>query len=140
MTPVNPTASEKRNRRSLQSIGLVVLSCVSVMAGVCLFLTAAGHGEVTTPYASERVNPNTAPVGSLIRLPGIGAARARAIVIHRDDLRRKTGDEVAFHTRDDLQRIKGIGPRTVAEIVDWLAFDVPVCDERTSCDEGPPRP
>ncbi|MDY0355536.1 MAG: helix-hairpin-helix domain-containing protein [Sedimentisphaerales bacterium] len=118
----------------------MVLSCVSVMAGVCLFLTAAGHGEVTTPYASERVNPNTAPVGSLIRLPGIGAARARAIVIHRDDLRRKTGDEVAFHTRDDLQRIKGIGPRTVAEIVDWLAFDVPVCDERTSCDEGPPRP
>lgn len=140
MTPVNPTASEGRNRRSLQSIGLVVLSFVSAVAGVCLFLSAAGHSEVATPCASERVNPNTAPVGSLIRLPGIGATRARAIVIHRDNLRRETGDEVAFHSSDDLQRIKGIGSRTVAEIGDWLAFDVPVFDERTSCDEGPPSP
>jgi len=110
------------------------------MAGVCLFLTAAGHGEVTTPYASERVNPNTAPVGSLIRLPGIGAARARAIVIHRDDLRRKTGDEVAFHTRDDLQRIKGIGPKTAQDIADWLEFDSSAFHDSAPPVGEPPRP
>ena len=110
------------------------------MAGVCLHRAVAGQGEATTACVCERINPNTAPVGSLIRLPGIGATRVRAIVAHRDAVREETGSEIAFRASDDLQQIKGIGPRTVADIVDWLAFDVPVCEGRTSSDEGPPRP
>lgn len=128
------------NRRSLQSIGLVVLSCFSVMAGVCLHLAVARHGEATPACVCERINPNTAPIGSLIRLPGIGATRARAIVAHRDAVREKTGSEIAFHISDDLQQIKGIGPGTVADVVDWLAFDSAVCGGLPSCDEAPSEP
>lgn len=70
----------------------------------------------------SRVNPNTASVASLARLPGIGLARASAIVAYRTQFRAETGRETAFQRPDDLQRIRGIGPKTVQEIATWLDF------------------
>jgi competence protein ComEA len=71
----------------------------------------------------DRVNPNTASVGSLVRLPGIGLTRATAIVAFRDQFAAKGGDGVAFRSPNDLQEIRGIGPKTVAGLAPWLRFD-----------------
>ena len=110
------------------------------MAGVCLHRAVAGQGEATTACVCERINPNTAPVGSLIRLPGIGATRARAIVAHRDAVREETGSEIAFHASDDLQQIKGIGPKTVADIACWLECDGLGPDGFAASGGGAPHP
>ena len=51
----------------------------------------------------ERININTASAADLVRLPGIGATRAQAII----DFRQERG---AFSSVDELLRVDGIGP------------------------------
>lgn len=67
------------------------------------------------------VNPNTDPPASLARLPRIGLTRARAVVNYRRQ--RQQDGFVAFCEPDDLQRVTGIGPKTVEGIGPWLRFD-----------------
>jgi competence protein ComEA len=52
---------------------------------------------------------NTAEADELAQLPGIGPARARAIVEHR----RRHG---LFKSVDGLQEVDGIGPATIQRI------------------------
>ena len=61
------------------------------------------------------LDPNHADVSTLETLPGIGPARAQAIVTER--CRR------AFETPDGLLRVRGIGPRTLARLSPWLAVE-----------------
>ncbi len=98
--------------------------------GICLVLSlgfAGGMLERTedSPVCGlgERINPNKAPVASLMRLPQIGAARARAIVAHRDRAGTQKGRALVFKEADDLQEIKGIGPAIVEGLRPWLRFD-----------------
>lgn len=71
----------------------------------------------------ERINPNEAPVASLMRLPQIGAARARAIVAHRERAGTEKGRGPVFKKADDLRQIKGIGPAIVEGLRPWLRFE-----------------
>jgi competence ComEA-like helix-hairpin-helix protein len=70
----------------------------------------------------ERVNPNDAPVASMVRLPGIGLGRAEAIVAYRENLDKERHSK-AFQNSDDLQKVKGIGPKTANNINQWLKFE-----------------
>lgn len=63
----------------------------------------------------ERLDPNRAPEAELDRLPGVGPSVARAIVAARD-----TGPP--FRRPDDLARVRGIGPATLARIGPRLDF------------------
>lgn len=69
-----------------------------------------------------RINPNEAPIESLVRLPGLGIGRAGAIVAYREDANRE-GGKPAFQDCDDLEKVRGIGPKTVQDISEWLKFD-----------------
>jgi competence ComEA-like helix-hairpin-helix protein len=69
-----------------------------------------------------RINPNDAPVESLVRLPGLGIGRAEAIVAYRERPGQKSGGGPAFQNGNDLQKVKGIGPTTVQNISEWLKF------------------
>jgi competence ComEA-like helix-hairpin-helix protein len=64
-----------------------------------------------------RLDPNRASAESLEVLPGIGPGRAAAIVAERE--RRP------FASLDDLRRVRGIGPVTLARIAPWLAIEAP---------------
>ncbi|MDO4449557.1 MAG: ComEA family DNA-binding protein [Moraxella sp.] len=55
---------------------------------------------------SERVNINTASMGELATLKGVGAKTAQAIVEYREMFGR-------FESVDDLTRVKGIGEATL---------------------------
>jgi competence protein ComEA len=55
--------------------------------------------------AQAAVDLNTADAKALEKLPGIGPAKAQAIVEHRS----KNG---AFKTVDDLKKVDGIGDKT----------------------------
>ena len=69
------------------------------------------------------INPNNAPIESLIRLPGLGPGRAGAIVAYRENFNEKNAGSRAFQNWDDLRKVKGIGPKTVQNISEWLRFD-----------------
>jgi competence protein ComEA len=63
--------------------------------------------------ASRRIDVNAASVASLRRLPGIGPIRAEAVIA--EAARRP------FANAEDLQRVRGIGPKTVARIRPYVA-------------------
>ena len=71
----------------------------------------------------NRINPNIAPVESLVRLPGLGSSRAGAIVAYRRSFNRANGASAAFQCGDDLQKIRGVGPKTVQRMSDWIEFE-----------------
>jgi competence protein ComEA len=64
-----------------------------------------------------RLDPNRADRASLEVLPGIGPARAEAI--ERERCQRP------FARVAELDRVAGIGPRTVARLRPWLAVSTP---------------
>lgn len=75
--------------------------------------TDAPTGDGTTPptATAEAVNINTATEAELETLPGIGPAKAAAIVKDRSE-------NGPYASCDDLARVNGIGPATVAAIKD----------------------
>ena len=84
----------------------------------------AGAGDAGVRLEG-RVNPNSASVGSLVRLPGIGLTRATAIVAFREAFAARGSEGIAFRRPIDLEQIRGIGPKTVAGLAPWLRFDGP---------------
>jgi len=84
----------------------------------------------------EKINPNDAPVGSLTRLPGIGLVRANAIVDYRQRFMRNNGNNRAFKNDDDLQKVKGIGPKTTSIISPLLQFKQDRSTGRTTDEDG----
>ncbi len=93
-------------------------ACVlsAIFAGVWLSNAGAADGIVL----ETRINPNSAPAASLMRLPNIGPKRAQAIVEYRQAV---GGPGPTFEKAEDLAKIKGIGPATVAGARQWLFFD-----------------
>ena len=120
-----PIASGESRRQQSQAVALVVgvfLGAAVAFHFVAGLWTDAGGWAVRL---EDRVNPNTASVGSLVRLPGIGLTRATAIVAFRDAFAAEGGDGAAFRCPSDLQQIRGIGPKTVEGLAPWLRFDGP---------------
>ncbi len=68
--------------------------------------------ELTAP---ERICPNTATAPSLMRLPGVGRVRAMDIV--------KAQSDSPYDSAAELERIRGIGPKTVENIEPYLIFE-----------------
>ena len=64
--------------------------------------------------ASGKININKATASDLEKLPGIGATKARAIIENRQ----ASGP---FASCEELTRVTGIGPATVAAIADHCA-------------------
>ena len=79
-------------------------------------------GGASEGQLDSLVNPNDAPVESLVRLPGMGPGRAGAIVAYRESLYRE-GTTPAFEDIEDLRKVRGIGPKTVQGIRQWMTFD-----------------
>lgn len=70
----------------------------------------AAEARRSTPLApGERIDPNRATEVELDRLPGVGPSLAGAIASTR-------GERGAFGVADDLLRVPGIGPKTLARI------------------------
>lgn len=66
--------------------------------------------------ARERIDPRTAGVASLRRLPGVGIVKAQAIVSYRQSRPK------AFAVADDLLDVPGIGPVGVKRMQPYLSF------------------
>jgi competence protein ComEA len=104
---------------------IAILGCLTLSAW---FLGADVSVNSTVDVAiPQTINPNHAPLGSLIRLPGVGPARARAIIDFRQTQLEKRPGLHAFHEASDLTKIKGIGPKTVQGLDPWLELSTSCC-------------
>jgi hypothetical protein len=69
----------------------------------------------------EQIDPNTASVASLRRLPMVGPVRAWAIVQFRQQAG-QTRPVRAFRCPEDLQQVRGIGPGIAGQLREFLSF------------------
>lgn len=75
-------------------------------------------------HRNDSINPNTAQWPSLSRLPGIGQAKAKAIVQYRDiAIKSNPSGQPVFKSADDLIAVKGVGKKTVSDIRPYLKFN-----------------
>ena len=103
-----------------------LFAAVCICAAACFCFSFSSIQKVNEPEQialDSKINPNDAPPGSLINLPGIGMVRAAAIAAYRQQHSICNEFEPAFRNIDDLQKVKGIGPVTAAKISEWLKFD-----------------
>ena len=110
----------------IQSFAFVISISLAVFFSFG-FISNLGLNTLTiNQYSIElesRINPNSAPIESLVRLPGMGPGRAGAIIVYRKNFKGTNVVKTAFQNCDDLQKVKGIGPKTVQNICELLKFD-----------------
>lgn len=106
-------------QNKIQAFAFCLALSAAVFVFICFAVSSVGKFEQPGDIRMEsRVNPNYAPQASLARLPGIGKGRAEAIAAYRENF----GVDEAFKNCDDLRKVKGIGPKTAANICEWLKF------------------
>ncbi len=93
---------------------------------------AAEEALRSTPLApGELLDPNRVTAAELDRLPGVGPAIAEAVVRSRES-------DGPFRGREDLLRVRGIGPALLERMAPHLAF--PAVPPRAAERSTPPRP
>jgi competence ComEA-like helix-hairpin-helix protein len=116
---------KQTSQNRIQAFAFVISVCAAVCLA-CGFVRHVREGQSTSSpgetQLENRINPNQAPVASLTRLAGLGPGRAGAIVAYRENLSRE-GKGPAFRNCDDLQNVRGIGPKTAQGISEWLKFE-----------------
>lgn len=114
--------TESIARRSVICMALLV----PIVVWSAIDIAVAPDASFTPPPALRGVNPNTAPWWELAALPRIGHAKAVAVTRYRkqERKRRDAPSENApppiFNSADDLEAVRGIGPRTVQRLADHL--------------------
>ena len=117
---------KQAGQNRIQSFAFVISVCLAVCFSFGFISNLRRDELAFDRYDIElesRINPNDAPIESLIRLPGLGIGRAGAIAAYRDNFNEKKASSPAFRNCDDLQKVKGIGPKTVQNISELLKFD-----------------
>jgi len=114
---------QSESQSSEKSFAFVIAVCAAVLISIAfVFLIGGSNKQTGDVHFVSKINPNNASAVSLVRLPGIGAVRADDIVAYRQRITNSFGN-VAFQEPNDLQNVKGIGPKTVEKIEMWLKFD-----------------
>ena len=94
------------------AIALVVLTAVCAMSAQSL----AADADSAQPAAGV-VNINTATTSELALLPGVGPAKAEAIVKYRAN--------APFKQVDQIMRVKGIGKKSFQNMKPYLSVEGP---------------
>lgn len=114
---------EHAEQNRIQSFAFVISICLAVCCSFGFTLNLEKDLGCYDIELENRINPNDAPIESLVRLPGLGTGRAGAIVAYRENFNENDAGSPAFQNCDDLLKVKGIGPKTVQNISGLLKFD-----------------
>jgi competence protein ComEA len=98
---------------------LAALALTITLAGGAPLAHAADDDVAEGPVAPSKVgvlNLNTASEEELMRLPGVGPSKAKAILQLRGQLK-------GFKKVEDLMRVKGIGRKTFRKLLPMLKLD-----------------
>jgi competence ComEA-like helix-hairpin-helix protein len=114
----------KVTQERIQAFAFVISMCMCVgLSVVIMARSLAGLGRPCQIQLDEKINPNIAPAASLLRLQGVGPSRAEAIVAYRENFGEKERRGPAFQDVNDLQKVRGIGTKTVQNLRQWLKFE-----------------
>ena len=97
--------------RSVRALAPALLAACAVALAASVGLAADDPSKLTGV-----VNVNTATEAQLQLLPGIGEARAQALIA----LRKQRG---GFKTLDELREVKGIGEAALERLRPFVRFD-----------------
>jgi competence ComEA-like helix-hairpin-helix protein len=115
MTSLNLSGRAEKENTKIQSLAFLISICVCAALSVCLvFSTAGASGEKIV--LDDKINPNTDSAVSMARLPSFGQTRANAVIEYREN-----GN--TFDSAEDIDKVKGIGPKTLDGIRPYLRFD-----------------
>jgi len=92
----------------------IARACALALATACAVALAAQAAD-PQPGLTGTVNVNTATAEELQLLPGIGAARADALI----DLRKQRG---GFKSLEQLKDVKGIGDASLERLRPYVRF------------------
>jgi competence protein ComEA len=81
-------------------------------------MPASGPTSTPSPSPETPINVNTASRDALQALPGIGPALSKRIEVYRSSQR-------AFRRVDELTRVSGIGPKTLATLRPMVRVESP---------------
>jgi len=112
--------------------GPVMAGSPATVSGAVADALAREERALTPLAAGEQVDPNRAPAEELRRLPGVGPARAQAIIEGRR--------AVAYRSLEDLLRVPGIGPATLGRLAPHLALEAHPVSSRGSAARPLARP
>ena len=114
--------SAQIGQNRIRPFAFVIAVLVSfLLAGYFVVSGQSETEKICRVRLDEQINPNDASTASLRRLPGIGPARAEAVVTYREDFA-ENEDVPAFKDANDLRNVKGIGPKTIRNASQWLKF------------------
>ena len=117
MTGLSISPQSQKEQIRIQSLAffLAIGICMMLSAFYALLYmhTTANHAKMVL---DDKVNPNEDSMISISRLPSLGQSKAKAIVEYRQDGH-------VFENADDLDKVKGIGPKTVENVRPYLKFD-----------------
>ncbi len=99
--------------RSVTSLAMLMLIVGVVVVLIVTWSRPIRRSTITPRAMGNQININTADAPTLILLRGIGPRLADAIVEHRQT-------QGPFETVDNLDDVKGVGPRTLANLRDYI--------------------
>ena len=94
----------------LSLLSVLVVLCTVFLSG---YLFTGSDSEQPQTLAPYRVDVNTSRLEELMLLEGIGELTAEKILLDRES-------NGLFETENDLQRVKGIGPKTMERLRDHI--------------------
>jgi competence protein ComEA len=107
----------------IQLLAFVIASCMAVVFCLCFTMgSVVVDSRAASIELESRINPNYAPAAGLMMLPGVGPARAQAIISYREQFRQDGRGDLAFRDCNDLDNVKGIGPATARGMCEYLKF------------------
>jgi competence protein ComEA len=92
----------------LAAAGLLAVAMLIAAGGDAVAAPGAAPGAAPAAEAAGKVDVNSASAAELASLPGIGDSKAAAIIAERE--------KKPFASVDDLERVRGIGARTVEDL------------------------
>jgi len=101
---------------------VVLIAIVWAMAIGPTLSALAPPPKTPIQHVVTTIDPNEAPWWEFTALPRIGETLARKLTAFRQQANLQDESQPAFSSPTDLQRVRGIGPKTVRRLAPFLRF------------------
>ncbi len=104
------------SRQNVAALGILCLLAAAALSTAAWGQSTTDSGELPVypqrvELATQKIDPNIASAVSLRRLSGIGPKMAKRIIDYRNSHYLQP-----FTSAEDLAKVRGIGPKTVAKL------------------------